>query len=160
MREMRKIKRQLSDDESYQVLKELKTITISMYDEDEGIPYAVVLNPIVKGKTIYAHCANEGRKIDILKKNSSVCITAVSDLKIIEKQFTTAYKSLCIYSHAKFIEDKESKKNVLKILCENFTPNNSMERINKLIDAEIDNTTIIAFDIESITGKAHLKEKL
>jgi nitroimidazol reductase NimA-like FMN-containing flavoprotein (pyridoxamine 5'-phosphate oxidase superfamily) len=160
MREMRKIKRKLSEEESYSLLEDLKTITISMYDEEFKTPYAVIMNPIVNGSTIFVHCANEGRKIDILKKNGNVCITAVSDSKIIEDKFTTAYKSIVITSCARFVEEKEDKIKVLELLCEKLTPSNSQDAITRLIAAQIDNTTIIAFDIESISGKCYLKEKL
>jgi nitroimidazol reductase NimA-like FMN-containing flavoprotein (pyridoxamine 5'-phosphate oxidase superfamily) len=160
MREMRKIKRKLGDEESYKLLKDLKVVTISMYDEFEKVPYAVTINSIVVDHTIYIHCANEGRKIDVLKNNNSVCITALCDSKIIEKQFTTSYESLVIYSHARFIEDKNDKYNVLHKLCENLTPSNNENSIKKIILAELENTTIIAFDVESISGKGSCREKL
>jgi hypothetical protein len=160
MREMRKIKRKLSDEESYNLLKDLKVVTISMYDEVERMPYAVTINSIVLGHTIYIHCAKEGRKIDVLKRNSSVCITAICDSKILEKQFTTAYESLVIYSHAKFIEDKAVKVKVLQKLCEKLTPSNKESTVGKIISAEIENTTIIAFKVESISGKGSYREKL
>lgn len=40
---------------------------------DEGQPYIVPLCFSYDGKALYFHCAKEGRKIDILRKNSNVC---------------------------------------------------------------------------------------
>ena len=160
MREMRKIKRKLSDEESYKLLNNVNTITISMYDEIEKVPYAVSINAVVLGHTIYIHCANEGRKIDVLKRNSSVCITCICDSKILEKQYTTAYESLVIFSHARFIDKNEEKKLVLRKLCENLTPINSKISIENVIISAIDKTTIIAFDVESISGKGSYRERL
>ncbi len=44
---------------------------------DDNMPYIVPMNfgyEVVEGNIIiYLHCANEGRKLDILKKNNNVC---------------------------------------------------------------------------------------
>ncbi|MFA6865241.1 MAG: pyridoxamine 5'-phosphate oxidase family protein [Sphaerochaetaceae bacterium] len=160
MRAMRKIKKQLEEKEAYELLKECQIVTISMYDEEEKEPYAVMVNPIVIDHTIYIHCANEGRKIDVLKKKSSVCITALVKSSIVERKYTTAYESIVMYSHSQFIENDEEKERILYELCKQYTPNNKIESTKKLIDAELNNTTIIKFDIESISAKGSNREKL
>ena len=41
---------------------------------DQGQPYVVPLCFGYDGKALYFHCAMEGRKIDILRRNDRVCI--------------------------------------------------------------------------------------
>ncbi len=160
MREMRKIKRKLNEAEAYELISKAKEITISMYDIEEGEPYAIIVNPIYVENNIYIHCANEGRKIDVLKRNNKVCITAVIRSKVIESNYTTAYESVVINSSAIFIDNKDEKIEILNKLCDIFSPSQSKAMNSKLIEAEIDNTTIIKFPIESISAKAHIRGKL
>lgn len=53
-------------------------IRIAFMDEDEGFPYIVPINygyeyDLEKGTLVfYAHCAKEGRKLNLLKKNNRV----------------------------------------------------------------------------------------
>ncbi|MBK5202050.1 MAG: pyridoxamine 5'-phosphate oxidase family protein [Spirochaetaceae bacterium] len=155
MVEMRKIKRKLSEVEAYELISKAKEITISMYDIEKAEPYAVIVNPIYFDKNIYIHCAKEGQKIDILKKNNNVCITSIIKSDIIENKYTTAYESVVISSHATFIENKEEKVAILNKLCEIFTPSNNSEMNQKIIISAVDNTTIIKFPIESISAKAN-----
>ena len=63
-----------------EILDSCKTACIAMVDG--GAPYVVPLNygyEIKDGNLImYFHCAKEGRKIDILKRNNKVCFTTFS----------------------------------------------------------------------------------
>lgn len=160
MREMRKIERKLSDNEAYELISKAKEITISMYDIEKEEPYAVIVNPIYFNKNIFIHCANEGKKIDILRKNSKVCITSIIKSNIIENKYTTAYESVVIFSHATFIENNNEKIKILNKLCEILTPSNKTEINQKIIEKELDRTTIIMFPIESISAKANKRGQL
>lgn len=160
MREMRKIKKKLSQDEAFKLIEEAKEITISMYDRENDEPYAVIVNPIYFNKNIYIHCARDGHKIDILKNNNKVCITALIRSSIVEEKYTSAFESVVISSHASFVENKDEKYEILIKLCEIYSPSMNIELIKNGIKSKLDTTTIIKFPIESISAKGNLRGNL
>ena len=64
---MRRIKQQLSEEESLDVLKRAKRGVLSVIGDD-GWPYGMYLNPHFENGRIFFHGAKEGHKIDALKK--------------------------------------------------------------------------------------------
>ena len=64
-----------------QILDMCKTACIAM--DDEGEPYAVPLSYGYEWKgddlILYFHCAKEGKKLEILKRNNRVCFTIFSE---------------------------------------------------------------------------------
>jgi len=50
---------------------------------DDGIPYVVPMNFGYESGTVYFHCAPEGRKLEIIRKNPKVCIEFDLDHQII-----------------------------------------------------------------------------
>lgn len=152
---MRKKNRQVSDKDAFDILSRCEEITISMYDPENNEPYAVITNPVLVDKTVYIHCAHAGQKVDVIKKNPSVCLSAYTAARVIEEKFTTAYESVIAHSHAYFVIDKDEKEQVLYALCDKFTPSLSKEHIERYTKPRLDKTNIIAFPIEKITGKAN-----
>lgn len=158
MREMRNGKQALSKEMAMGILRKSEKATLALFDSDEDFPYAVVINPILIENTIYFHCANEGQKIDVLKKDNRVCLSAVGRVKIISEKFTTGYESVIVNSHSYFVEDKKEKEKVLIALCEKFTPSNKIELVCNVMEKSMKNTVIVALPIESISAKgAHLE---
>ena len=157
---MRKKERQLSEEEAYAILGASKEITLSMWDSTENEPYGVIVNAILIGKTLYFHGAQEGRKLDILRSNAHVCITAVSNCAIIEEKYTTAYESIVAYAHAQILTDTKEKVKVLSAICSKFAPTNDFEQTQKIIEKAIDHTAIVALPIERITAKGSNRQRL
>lgn len=160
MREMRKKERQLSEEEAYAILDTAQEVTLSMWDEEAHEPYGVMVNAVLIAKTLYFHGAQEGRKLDILKQNPFVCITAVSKCAIIEEKYTTAYESIVAYAHAHILTDTAEKVKVLSAICSKFTPTNDYEQIQKIINKSIDHTAIVALPLERITAKGSNRTRL
>src|SRR5574340_183743 len=69
---MRKAEREITDqDRILAIMKEALVCRIGL--SDEGIPYVVPMNFGLGDGCIYLHCASQGRKLDILRKNDKVC---------------------------------------------------------------------------------------
>ena len=68
-RPMRRIKQQLSEEESLEVLKKAKRGVLSVIGDD-GWPYGIYLNPHFDNGRIFFHGAKKGHKIDALKKDA------------------------------------------------------------------------------------------
>ena len=70
---MRRQEREIRDEaEIQEILEKGLVCRLGLYDGQ--YPYVVPLNYGYRNGCIYFHCAREGRKIDILKKNDRVCI--------------------------------------------------------------------------------------
>ena len=148
-RKMRRFRQQLSDDEVLQILKNGKVAIIALSGDDD-YPYAVPVNYVYKAGYIYLHSARQGHKIDAIKRNPkcSVCIVDKDD--IIPKKFTSYFKSIIVFGKASFIEDKAESVEILKLLCDKYSPGiDPTEEISKFIN----NVAIISIKIEKITGK-------
>ena len=73
--------------------------------EPDGSPYSVPICPAVLGDSVYFHCALEGKKLDILKKDNRVCLSAVSRAKAVEDKYTMEFDSAVLFGTAEIVED-------------------------------------------------------
>jgi len=119
---------------------------------DNGGPYVIPLNYGYADGCLYAHSAQEGRKIDILRKNSLVAFTVYIDdgLRRAETacNWGTKYRSVMGTGHASLIEDQAEKEASLRIIMRHYT-----ETEFEFNPLKIDLVTIIKIKIDKITGK-------
>jgi len=75
------------------VIKRCDVCFVGMVDEN-GAPYVLPMNFGYKDKTVYLHSAPDGRKIDILNNNKSVCITFSTDSELVyqHQQVACSYR--------------------------------------------------------------------
>ena len=119
---------------------------------DNGQPYIVPLCFGYKDNTLYFHSAGEGKKIDILRKNKTVCFEFDVGMEI--KTGKTAcewgmkYKSVVGFGIASFLEDPDSKQAAFDIIMQQYSdepfayPENILKK-----------TLVIKVDITQMTGK-------
>ena len=75
---MRKVSREMSAEWALEVFDKAPYITVSMTGAD-GVPYGLPLSLVrTDEKTFWFHCATEGKKLDILKENPKVFLSAVT----------------------------------------------------------------------------------
>lgn len=146
MKEMRKANRQRDAIWANEVFDRAPFVTLSMMRPD-GTPYGLPLSLIRKDdKTFYFHCASEGEKIDCIKANPVVSLSAVSKCTPKyeeEKQnFTMYYHSAIALGRAEIVEDKKEKIDALRLLCERYLPK-YMDRFDAAIERSLDRTTIV-----------------
>lgn len=78
MRKMRKRNRERDAEWALKVFDMAPYVTMSMLRPD-GTPYGLPLSLVRKDEcTFYFHCASEGEKIDCIKSNPTVSLSAVS----------------------------------------------------------------------------------
>lgn len=158
MRPMRKSKRQQPAEWALEVFDRAPFVTVSMTRPD-GTPYGLPLS-LVKSDavTFYFHCADEGEKIDCLKANPVVSLSAVSRCtpKYEEEKnnFTEYFNSAVALGRAEFVTDREEKIKALRLLCQRFLPK-YMEHFNEAVARSLDRTTIVKITLtEPPVGKA------
>ncbi len=132
-------------------------ITLSMTRPD-GTPYAVPLNIVRKDEcTFYFHCAFEGEKIDCLRGNPMVSLSAVSRCtpKYEEEKnnFTEYFNSAIALGKAEQVNDDPEKIEALRLICERFLPK-YMEHFDQAIARSLDKTNVIRITLtEQPVGK-------
>ncbi|MCM1142307.1 MAG: pyridoxamine 5'-phosphate oxidase family protein [Muribaculum sp.] len=158
MKQMRKANRQKDAQWALEVFDKAPYITVSMTRPD-GTPYGLPLNVVRKDETtFYFHCASEGEKIDCLKHNPIVSLSAVSrcspKYEEDKNNFTEYYNSAIAIGKAEFVTDDPEKIEALRLLCERFLPK-YMEHFDDAIARSLDRTTIVRITLTELpVGKA------
>ena len=158
MKHMRKITRQKNAEWALQVFDKAPYVTMSMTRPD-GTPYGLPLNIVRKDEaTFYFHCAADGEKIDCLKHNPIVSLSAVSKCspayEADKNNFTEHYHSAIAVGKAKSVTDDSEKIEALRLLCERFLPN-YMEHFDEAIARSLDRTTVVKITLtEPPVGKS------
>lgn len=133
---------------------------------DEGRPYIVPMNygyTMEDGRlTFYLHCASEGRKLDIIRKNPECCVQLECDTAPIEGTiactFGYSYYSLEGFGKACIVEDPAEKIRAMALLMKTQT-GRDFEFNERLVSI----VTVVRVDCESYTAKhrpVSLKPKL
>ncbi len=151
MREVRRKKRAIPEDEALELLKNAEYGILSTAGKD-GTPYGVPLSFCVLNNSIYFHCAVEGRKIDNIYQNSAVSFCVVGERQVLPEQFSTLYESVIVAGTASEVTGIE-KQRALEGLLEKYSPE-FMEEGKKYIDDMNDITKVFGIRIEHISGKA------
>lgn len=119
---------------------------------EDNHPYIVPVNFGYENNSIYFHCAHEGRKIDILRKNNLVCIEfdIMEDYLVpdIPCRGSIKYKSVIAFGKADFVLDNTEKKHALFLITRQVAKRNY-----EFTDAMALSVTIIRIDIEKIYCK-------
>lgn len=118
---------------------------------EHGYPCITPLSYVYMNDCIYFHCAEEGEKLDNIRRNSKVTFSVVKDTKIIPEKFTTDFKSVVIYGEAKEVES-EAKKEVLREIVKKYSPD-FIEAGERYIEKSSNVTRIVEIKINHVTGK-------
>lgn len=151
---MRRKDREITElNEIIDIIKKCDTCTIAINDED--FPYIVPLNfgLDVQGEQVYLyfHCATEGKKLDLLKKDNRVTFEMDCDHNFIlyeeRMSCTMGYSSVIGHGTIDIVSD-EDKYDALKILmkqyhAEEFKFNTDMIQV----------TTVLRMTVIDMTGK-------
>lgn len=157
MRPMRKVQRQRDAAWALQVFDKAPYVTVSMTRPD-GTPYGLPLSLVRCGTNrFYFHCAAEGEKLDCLRANPIVSLSAVSKCtpKFEEEKhnFTEYFHSAVAVGRAEIVEDDSEKIEALRLLCERFLPN-YMSHFDEAIARSLTRTTVVRITLtEPPVGK-------
>ncbi len=148
---IRRKDRAISEQETLSILENAEYGVLSTVSEN-GEPYGIPLNFCVNGKSIYFHCATEGRKLDNLSYNKNVSFCVVGETQVMSAKFGTKYESAIVFGTAAAVDDVE-KQIALEGLLAKYSQNFMKEGL-KYIENLFDKTKVYRIDIQSVTGKA------
>ena len=124
----------------------------------EEAPYCLPLSLVRVGDCLYFHCAREGRKIQLLRRDPRVCVTFVGeDAPTFEApaNYTTLFQSAIVTGTASEVLDQEEKVAALRALCQKLTPS-FMEHFDFAVEKSLKVTSVWRIQMEDISGKAKL----
>ena len=158
MRQMRKAGRQKDAVWALDVFDKAPYVTVSMVRND-GSAYGVPLSLVRKDQaTFYFHCADEGEKVDCIKNNPTVSLSAVSKCtpkyEDEKNNFTEYYNSAMAVGRAEIVLDKAEKTEALRLLCQRFLPK-YMGHFDTAIERSLDRTMVVRITLtEPPVGKS------
>lgn len=153
-RTMRREKQQLTMDEAMDILNKGQTGILAV-EGDEGYPYAVPLNYVYQGNSIFFHCGKKGHKTDGILKNPKVSFCVVGEDKVAAERFSTDYRSVIAFGRAEIIEEDEKRVYALKALIEKYSRGYE-EQGEKEIEKFWNQVDIVEIQIEHVTGKRNM----
>ncbi|UTC51868.1 pyridoxamine 5'-phosphate oxidase family protein [Treponema sp. OMZ 855] len=157
---MRRSDREVTDyQQIYAIIEKAKVVHIGMIDNDH--PYVVPMQYgfiFTDGRlTLYVHCAKEGRKLDILKKNPCVFIELETDVTIVSGgdipcKYGSEYASVMGDGTAVIVEDVAEKIFGLRLMMK--TQSGRDFEITEQMAASV---TVLRIDVPYVTAKSRAK---
>lgn len=118
----------------------------------EGFPYGVPVNFVFLEGRLYFHCALEGVKLDLIRRDGRVGFVVAADIVIAREKSTTYYKSVCGTGRASLVENMDEKHHAIDALAERYGA--SCPRPTP--DGALRHVAVVRIDIEAMTGKRHV----
>ena len=148
-RTMRRFRQLLSAKEAERILLTGKYCVMAV-SGDNDYPYAVPINYVYNGTSIYIHSAAQGHKIDALERNPKCSLCIVDKDDVIPEEFTSYFRSVIVFGKAHFVESTEDKVTALRLLGDKYSPDIDPDaEISRFIKT----VCIVRIDIDRVTGK-------
>jgi uncharacterized protein len=154
---MRRTDRELRDPaETRAILDQADVIHLALADNDT--PYLVTMNFGIRREgplALYVHCAHEGRKIDMLRRNNRVCFSVDVGREVFQAEkgtscgYSMRYRSVVGSGRMTFVTDPSEKLAGLTAVMDHYFPGTQHRFGEKMVGQ----TTIIRLDVEEISGK-------
>jgi len=154
MRDIRRKEKAITDSqEMIAILRQAKYVTVAMSLEDE--PYLVTLSHgyDVERNCIYFHCAQEGKKIDILRKNKRVWGQALKDNGYAPGKCDHLYATTQFKGRVTLITNEEEKRHALKVMIDQLEDEPDEVFAEQVTDKSVKRVGIGRIDIEEMSGK-------
>ena len=155
---MRRKDRQRDAAFALEVLRRAPFATLSLVTPQGGA-YGIPVSPAVtEAGVLYFHCALQGEKLDCIRAHPQVCVSAVSQMRLLPEDYSVAYDSAVVTGTARLVEDPWEKREALRLICQRYAPQNT-EDFEPTLARWLDRTCIVGITPEHITGKQHLKSE-
>ena len=152
---MRRKDRELTDIRTIESIIERSDVCRLAFS-DNDIPYIVTLNfgySVGDKSLIYFHCANSGRKMDMLRKNNYVCFEMDTDHRISGGDrgcdWGMEYSSIVGYGYIYIVADESERLRGLNLIMRHYGGENH----SGYDPGVLKETTILRLEIISLTAK-------
>jgi nitroimidazol reductase NimA-like FMN-containing flavoprotein (pyridoxamine 5'-phosphate oxidase superfamily) len=138
------------------VIRESRVCRLGMVDGDR--PYVVPLCFGYDGEYVVFHSAREGRKMDLIRRNSRVCLEFDVVDRVVEADeacgWGIRYRSVIAGGRAEILEDPGQKRAALAVLMEQYAGRGGS---HEFPDKILKHTAVIRVTLENVSGK-HSKD--
>lgn len=144
-----------------QALIDRCTFGVVAISTGEDTPYCLPLSLVRVDNRLYFHCAKQGRKLNLLRRNPKVCVTFVgtSEPAYVEAKntFTDYFQSAMVTGTASEVLEDGEKIEALRALCARMTPEGmSGDNFERAVAGSLAVTGVWRIDMEEVTAKAKL----
>ena len=151
----RKDKEITSRTEINSILDEAVILHIALLDGDR--PYIIPVNFGYRDNAIYIHCAREGRKLDLIRRNNQVGFQAETGVEIVHKSIPdkcgTNFKSVVGNGRISIVKSMDEKRLGLTLLMRHYDPDAGDDIEFREC---LDEVCLLKIEIDSISGKQSL----
>ena len=155
-RGMRRKRQQLTEAECVEILNRNTSGVLAVLG-DEGYPYAVPISYVYDGKALYFHCAKSGHKLDAIKSCDKVSFCVVDQDKVVPHEYTTYFRSVILFGRASVLNDDQEILSAIEKLAIKYSPNDSKENRDIVIQKEYAAMCIIKIAVDHMTGKESIE---
>ena len=146
----------------YDVLDKAEYGTLALCVENN--PYAVPLNFVRVGSSIYFHGALKNKKMEMLRLNPKVSFSVVENYALIDSNFSSAdglacpatqfFKSVSIDGIATIQDKREVKAEIFEAFMKKFQPNGGYKPFSdSSYDKVLKTTALVKIEVEKLTCK-------
>lgn len=148
---MRKAEREIKErGELEDVIHRAEVCRLAMVDDGE--PYIVPMNFGYRDGCLYFHCAKEGRKLDILKRDPKVCFELEAGVRLVKGEspckWSTSYESVIGWGTAEVVLEEKDVREGLGVLMSHYT-----EGPFDFDPRSLSLTALIKVKVDRMTGK-------
>ncbi len=148
---MRKAEREIKErGELEDVIHRAEVCRLAMVDDGE--PYIVPMNFGYRDGCLYFHCAKEGRKLDILKRDPKVCFELEAGVRLVKGEspckWSTSYESVIGWGTAEVVLEEKDVGEGLGVLMSHYT-----EGPFDFDPRSLSLTALIKVKVDRMTGK-------
>ena len=156
---MRRSDREIKDnDEIFAIIEQADVCRLAL--ADNNIPYIVTMNfgldKAEEPPILYFHCANEGKKLEIIARNKTVCFEFDIDHELLKSEtscgWSMNYRSVVGMGEAELVTDQATKLKGLNRIMHHYSGREFADFDEKLLGM----TTIFKVKIYEISGKQKL----
>lgn len=156
---MRRRDREIREEgEIIKILKTQKICHLAMCEG--GNPYVIPMIYAYDDGMLFFHCAEVGKKLDILRVNPNICFEIQSSAidNLVENSdkpcdWGFAYESAIGFGKAEILDDRETKIKVYNMIVSKMHPSGYVHSEELYIEKKIKGTFVIRVKIDSMTGK-------
>jgi len=136
-----------------EIIEGQKFMTLAMCQGDE--PYLATLSYgyDADANCFYFHCAQAGRKIDVLTANPVVWGQIIEDGGYLPGQCDHAFRTVQFRGRVTFLEEMEEKRHALTLMIDVLEPDPGPVKERLLVDKRVGPVRVGKVTVELMTGK-------
>lgn len=150
--DVRRHDREITDRQAIdEILRAAQVCRIALCDGDR--PYIVPMNFGLDGNRLYFHCASEGRKLDVIRRNPQAGFEVDIDHHLVRGEsachWGCGYRSVVGFGRIRRVDDPSEKLHGLQTVMRHYGGEGC-----RFSEDAVERVTVLCLEILEVTGKA------